>query len=190
MRNVLALAAALVLTGCATRLPTTAPSSVAASDATATPARGLETRFVRCETEGMVKEYEAEEERLRHHKLNLFLGYTGERGHGGGQTVGLDYLYRFNEHWGVGAFIDLAAGGMKTRVLGAGLDFHPIEAVFLFVGPGVEWVDGESQGLIRVGTGYEIELGERLSTGPALYIDFLEDGEFAWVAGVLLSYGI
>ena len=75
-------------------------------------------------------------------------------------------------------------------MIGAGLDYHPIEPAFLFVGPGIEWVDGESQGLLRVGGGYEWEVGERVALGPAVYIDFLEDGEFAWVVGLLLSYSL
>jgi len=186
MRSILALALAFALVGCTTRLPTNEPMPAAAS----APARDLASRFVRCETEGMVREYEVEQEEFRRHKLNLFLGYTGERGEGGGQTVGLDYLYRFDSHWGVGAFIDLAAGGLDSRVIGAGLDYHPIEPVFLFVGPGIEWVDGESQGLLRVGGGYEWEVGERVALGPTAYVDFLENGEFAWVVGLLLSHSL
>ena len=182
MRMVLVFAGILVLTGCATRLPTTEATPVAA------PTKDLASRFVRCEAEGMTREHEVEEERFRHHKINLFMGYTGERGNAGGQTVGVDYLYRFDEHWGVGVFLDFAAGGLETGVLGAGLDYHPIEPVFLFVGPGVESVEGEHQGLLRVGGGYEFEVGERMALGPAAYIDFLENGEFAWVVGLILGY--
>lgn len=191
------LAPALACMGCATRLPATArtvpttartvPSTAQTLPPTA-PSVDLQARFVRCETEGMTREVEIEREELSKHKLNLFLGYTGERGEGGGQTVGFDYLYRINHHWGVGAFVDLAAGGIRARVIGAGLDFHPIEPIFLFVGPGIEWVDGESQGLLRVGGGYEFEVGEKVILGPAVYIDFLEDGEFAWVVGFILGY--
>jgi len=190
MRAILVLALALGLAGCATRLPTHESTPVAAVRPTSARAQDLATRFVACETEGMTREIEVEREVFRHHKIILFLGYTGERGEEGGQTVGVDYLYRFDEHWGVGAFLDFAAGGLKSRVVGAGLDYHPIEPVFLFVGPGVEWVEGDSQGLVRVGGGYEFEVGERVSLGPAAYVDFLEDGEFAWIVGAVLSYGL
>lgn len=199
MRSLLVLTLALALAGCATRLPTT--ESTATSDSTVataargpasapsdTPTRGLATRFVRCEAVGMTREHEVEREEFYKHKVTLFMGYTGERGEEGGQTVGVDYLYRFDHHWGVGAFIDFAAGGLRSRVVGAGLDYHPIEPVFLFVGPGIEWIEGETQGLIRVGGGYEFEVGERTAVSPAAYVDFLENGTSAWIVGVLLGY--
>lgn len=192
MRSILVVALGLVLAGCATRLPTAGPSpartAVDDAVATAAPPRDLAARFVRCETEGMVREPEAEEERFRRQRITLFLGYTAERSAEGGQTVAVDYLYRFDRHWGVGAFVDLAAGGLKSRVLGAGLDIHPIEPVFLFVGAGIEWVDGESQGLLRVGGGYEWEVGERTTLGPAVYVDVLEEGKAVYVAGLMLGY--
>ena len=188
MRLVLALVGVLVLAGCATRLPSTEALSVATADAAATPPKDLEARFVRCETEGMVREYEVERESETKNILAVVLGYTGERGEGGGQTVGLDYVHMFNRYWGVGGYLDFAAGGLKSRVLGAGVSFHPIEPLFIMVGPGIEWVDGESQGLIRVGTGWEFEVGENTLMGPAVFVDFLENGKLAWFVGAQLGY--
>ena len=116
----------------------------------------------------MTREYEVERESESKDILVLVLGHTGERGGEGGQTVGLEYVHMFDRRWGVGGYLDLAAGGLESRVLGEVFLQDLIEPLFFVVGPGFEWVDGDVQGLVRVGAGWEFEVAEKTIMGPSV----------------------
>ena len=180
MLSFLVLALAFLLAGCAARLP--------GSELAPAPTKDLPARFARCEIEGTTREFEVERVERKKNKVALFMGYTGERGEEGGQTIGLDYVRRFGRRWAANGFVDFAAGGIEAGVVGVGASFYPVEWLAVFAGPGIEWVEGESQGLVRAGVALEFEVAEGVLLGPAAYLDFLEDGQIAWIVGASLVH--
>ena len=116
------------------------------------------------------------------HMVSFFVGGTVDRA-GGGLTLGADYEYRLKDHLGVGAFGEYVAGDFDVGVLGGGVFFHPREEWVVLVGLGAEFGDGESEFLARVGGSYEIPLGT-ITLSPTAYVDFVADGELAYVFGL------
>lgn len=146
-----------------------------------------------------------EHEFHRHH-LSVFLGVTdgevekhagaGVESEGGSVTVedqraftvGLDYEYRLNRRWGVGALIDWAGKDFRSWVFGVPLVLHPKGGWKLLLAPGVEDSEEEdSEFLIRAGVMYDFEVGG-YSIAPALNVD-LVDGEEVLVYGVNIGRG-
>jgi hypothetical protein len=141
-----------------------------------------------------------EDEFQRHH-LSVFLGVTdgevengaepGAESEGSGIvvedesafTMGLDYVYRLNRRWGVGALVDFAAGDLRSWVFGIPVSLHPAGGWDLFVAPGFEdKADKDREFLMRAGVSYHFEVG-RFTVAPALQVDFV-DGEEIPVYGV------
>jgi len=142
----------------------------------------------------------AEHEFHRHH-LSVFLGVTdgeveveAEAGveSGGGEvivedqqafTVGLDYEYRLNRRWGVGALADWAGKDFRSWVVGIPVVLHPTGGLKLLVAPGFEKNnEHDAELLVRLGAMYDFEVG-RFTIAPALNIDFVDDEE-------VLVYGV
>ena len=124
------------------------------------------------------------------HEVGLFLGYTTERGEGGGGTVGLDYSYRLSEYFGVGGFGEYIGGRVGAGALGAGLFVYPWRELIFFLGPGFEFSGGERpQMLLRVGALYMFPLGCGFKIGPSIYFDYVEDEGGLIVGGLTLSKG-
>ena len=134
--------------GCAARLPV-------GPDAMASPVYGSSSDAVRSEAWSPFLQAEtsapytacyvrpvADFER---HKLNVFLGWTGERG-GGGATVGLDYEWRISELFGVEVFADRVSGDVDAYAFGALAAFHPWKGLVLFAGPGIDLDVEEEEG--------------------------------------------
>ena len=84
--------------------------------------------------------------------------------------------------------LQIGLGGLveytKSRewVLAVPLYIHASEARKLFVAPGVETADGDSEFLVRLGTAYEFEMGD-WTLAPELSFDFVDD-EVKTVSGV------
>lgn len=145
---------------------------------------------------------EHEEHEFHRHHFSVFLGVTdGEiekeapvegESEGGAVvfedqrafTLGLDYEYRLNRYWGVGALVDYAGKDYRSWVAGVPLVLHPGGEWKLYAAPGLE--DGE-EFLVRAGVMYDFEVG-RFSIAPALNVDFV-DGEEVLVYGVNIGKG-
>jgi hypothetical protein len=98
-------------------------------------------------------------------------------------TLGLDYEYRLNRRWGVGALIDFAGGDFRSWVAGMPVFLHPGRGWKLLLAPGVEdKEDEDGEFLVRVGVLYDFEVG-RFTIAPALQVDFVDDEE-------VLVYGV
>jgi hypothetical protein len=143
-----------------------------------------------------------EHEFHRHH-VSVFVGVTdgevesavvGAESEGGAVedeqafTLGLDYEYRLNRRWGVGALIDYAGKDFRSWVAGIPLVLHPRDGWKLLVAPGIEDRETEdSEFLVRAGVLYDFEVG-RFTVTPALQVDFVDDDEIL-VYGVNLGRG-
>ncbi|MEL6430951.1 MAG: hypothetical protein AAFU73_01570 [Planctomycetota bacterium] len=103
----------------------------------------------------------------------------------GAATVGLDYEYRRSEFLGLGAVVERAFGEIDaTTVLGA-FDLHLTHALVVQTGPGVEWIDGETKFVYRLGVLYEWML-DGYTLSPQIHYD-ATSGEDAVIAGVALG---
>lgn len=150
-------------------------------------------------------EAHGEHEFHRHH-FSVFLGVTDgeiekeapvEGESGGGEvvfedqrafTVGLDYEYRLNKRWGVGALIDFAGKDFRSWVAGVPLVLHPGGAWKLYAAPGLEDKETEDAAfLVRAGVMYDFEIGG-FSVAPAFNVDFV-DSEEVLVYGVNIGKG-
>lgn len=124
-----------------------------------------------------------------HHFPGVFIGYTKAAGETH-FTYGLEYEYKFNQTWGLGAVYekaDDAHHGDGVTVAVAELFYHPLNNLRFGVGIGEEKVGGDhphSENLYRLSASYEYHLGE-FGLAPTLAVDFI-DGEQAYVIGVAL----
>lgn len=120
------------------------------------------------------KGIEEPEEESPVHELSGLIGYTTERGHGG-LTLGIDYVYSVTEELGIGGAVEYVSGNIGVGVVTVMGAYSPIEQFYLALGPGVEIDEDEISPLLRLGTGYKIEIGQ-LSMGPAIYFDWVRKG--------------
>ena len=98
-------------------------------------------------------------------------------------TLGLDYEYRLNRRWGVGALIDYAGKDTRSLVVAIPLVLHPTGRLKIFVAPGVEdKKDHDAEFLVRAGLMYDFEVGG-FTIAPAFNVDFVGDEE-------VLVYGV
>ena len=119
--------------------------------------------------------------------LSLFAGVTDDRGDNV-FSLGLDYEYKFSEVFGIGDLLDYAGGDVRTAVVGVPIFAHPIGGLVVLLAPGVEIQDdGDNEALVRLGAGWEFELGERFVVAPVFNVDFV-DGDKVYVYGVEFGY--
>ena len=124
-----------------------------------------------------------------HHFPGIFVGYTNasDETH---FTYGLEYEYKFNQTWGVGAVyekIDDAHHGDGVTVTVAELFYHPSNNLRFGVGIGKEKIGGahpHTEDLYRLTASYDYHIGD-FGLAPTLAVDFI-DGEKAYVFGVAL----
>ena len=151
-----------------------------------------------------------EEHEFHRHHVSVFLGATtadvhagGEHGHEGTEghggegsegtnretegTVGLEYQHRFTRTWGLAVAFEYVGGGARNWMTGVGPVLYPVAGLELVAGPGLEYNDGESEFVFRVGLGYAFEVG-RWSLTPAFNLDFVE-GEHTYVYGLYVGKG-
>lgn len=122
------------------------------------------------------------------HYVGIFLGGVFNRGIGDGFTFGLDYEYRWNRHWGAGAFLHAVAVARNSAVLGAHALYHATDRLGLVAGAGVEIPNhGPTELLLRFGANYEFVAGEILAV-PGIYLDVIEGGRVAAVLGITFMH--
>jgi hypothetical protein len=114
--------------------------------------------------------------------------------HERGNVLGLEYIRQVTEHWGWGAALEMEAFGDKHDRLGilvVPVSYFPDEHWRLMAGPGIEFRErGErDHAVLRVGVGYEFELGGHFTLSPEAVIDFVEGGTTVYVLGFALGYG-
>ncbi|MGJ8682049.1 hypothetical protein [Paraglaciecola sp.] len=103
-------------------------------------------------------------------------------------TYGIEYEYKFNSSWGVGAVYEKtkdAHHGDGVTVKLASLYFHPSKNVRLGAGFGEEEIGGHhphTEDLYRVSASYDFHVGD-FGVAPTVAVDFI-DGEKAYVLGV------
>jgi len=119
-------------------------------------------------------------------RFSLFGGMTQE-GSDHGASVGLEYEYRLGSYLGVGGLAEYAGGDFDSWVLGVPFFIHIYAGWVVWLAPGVEIEDSETNFLFRAGMGYEFEIYPRWSLAPEVNFDFT-DGDTKLVYGFTLTW--
>lgn len=114
-------------------------------------------------------------------------GSSGETGSVTEASIGLDYEYRLSRVWGIGFLFDYVGGEARASVAGLSLYLHPVGGLKLLAAPGIEHHEGENEFLVRLGLGYELEVG-RWALTPGASVDFV-GGDEAYVYGLYIGRG-
>ncbi|MFK7914403.1 MAG: hypothetical protein AB8B93_10855 [Pseudomonadales bacterium] len=85
-------------------------------------------------------------------------------------TVGIDYEYRINQRYGAGFVAEYAVDPLDATSLLGALDVHLVQGLVLQLGLGVEFVEGTSNELARMGFLYEFEF-DAFTLSPQLHYD-------------------
>jgi len=150
---------------------------------------------------GMAQESDSEPgERERRNAVELFVGgVTETEESASGFGFGIEYNRRFSRRWSIGVeAIELSTTDVTRNWLVVfPVYFHVTEGLGVKAGPGIEGSKEESedgggtesttQFALRLGAGYEFELGERFTLTPEINADLI-GGNVTWVYGV--SFGL
>ena len=122
-----------------------------------------------------------------HHLPGIFIGYTHAE-HENEFTYGIEYEYKINADWGVGAVYEKTddahhEDGVTVKL--AQVYYHTPQHIRLGVGIGKEKIGGDhphTEDLYRVSASYEYHVGD-FAIEPTIAVDFI-DGEEAYVLGI------
>ena len=111
-----------------------------------------------------------------------------------GNVLGVEYIRQATEHWGWGVAFEMEALGDhhdRLGILVVPVSYFPNERWRLMAGPGVEFRErGEpDHAVLRVGAGYEFEIGKHFTLSPEVFVDFVEGGTTVYVLGFTFGYG-
>lgn len=128
------------------------------------------------------------------HHLALFagLGVESKEGHEDheGFAIGLEYEFRWNRRWGIGAVVEgLGQDTVRNVLVVVPMSFHPGGGWRLIIGPGMEFTPKKDKLALRLGAGHNFHIGGTWSLSPEVFLDLIETGETTWVAGVAVGYG-
>ena len=101
-------------------------------------------------------------------------------------SVGLDYEYRTSEFLGLGSVLEYAFENIDATTLLAVADLHFTPSFIMQTGPGVEWIEGTSEFVYRLGVLYEWEISG-LTISPQIHYDFTSDDD-AIITGVACGF--
>ena len=127
------------------------------------------------------------EEKLQKNSVTGFLGAT-TRGSETEASFGVKYERRINQLWGVGVILEFTPGLDERLVTVPSAFLHPYKGLGLAVAPGVEVEDGDASFMVRLGAGWDFELGKGWLIVPEVNIDLVEGGgDIPFIYGV--SFG-
>lgn len=103
------------------------------------------------------------------HVMTLFLGGTTTE-ETTAPTIGADYAYRAKPAVSVGAILDHAAGDINTTLVGPAVFFR-IQSFEVTFAVALEFDEGDTHGVMRLGGGYEFKFSRGFVLVPAAYFD-------------------
>lgn len=139
-----------------------------------------------------VEEAHSSHQTHRHH-LGVFIGGATrweDDGHSEtGMAFGLDYEYRFTPKWGVAALVEGVAFAENHRDLAIAvpLVWHPVDALGLAAGPGIEFDGSDGEFMFRFSVSYSLEV-RKFTIAPILAVD-LTSSATALVYGISIGRG-
>ena len=124
----------------------------------------------------------------RPHHLSLIVGGTEKSGKWA-ETVGIEYTYRLNQRWSLGAWYEQSFGDFDLESLGALANLYATDHVALLLGAGAERnLFDESKYLARLGVSYQFHIGAA-TVAPVGWVDLIEDGKELYFLGLTLGTG-
>ena len=134
-----------------------------------------------------VRASENESEAWEQNRIGGFVGATGNNRRERGLTLALTYERLITEKFGIGAEIEHVAGDLDFWLATIPFVYHYKEWKF-FAGAGVEKLEGgDTEGLLRVGAEYGLEINESWEIAPVVAVDFV-DSDTEVIVGLLVSY--
>lgn len=103
-------------------------------------------------------------------------------------TLGLDYEYRVNHPLGLGMVVEHAFGELDATTVLAVADIHLRRGLVLQVGPGIEFIDGHSTLVGRVGALYEFEFSNHFTISPQLHYDVSRENSIVFGLAAGMSF--
>ncbi|MEM7517281.1 MAG: hypothetical protein AAF368_10200 [Planctomycetota bacterium] len=125
--------------------------------------------------------------RSKPHHISVLTGSTSEDNESA-FTVGVDYEYRRSEYLGLGTVVEHAFEDIDATTLLAVADLHLTPQFIVQTGPGVEFIDSESEFVYRLGVLYEFEFLS-YTVSPQLHYDWVS-GEDAIIVGLAFGVGL
>lgn len=116
----------------------------------------------------------------------LFVGFAKEGSHHSGPALGIEYEYRLNASFGIGALAEHTFGDFDSWVFALPFAYHTGRWKF-YVAPGIEDGHAGSESLVRLGGEYGFRKGQ-WEISPQVDIDFV-DGKEIFVLGVTFGRG-
>jgi len=120
------------------------------------------------------------------HDLSVFLGATRAEGENL-ETAGIEYAYRINENWKVGALVERAVRVSDSTLVIAFASFHPYKGWFIGGGLGRKDPGPDRENTARLSFGYEFEFGGGWLLSPQIHKDFIENEEDEEVFGLAIG---
>ena len=116
----------------------------------------------------------------------FFVGVAKEGSRDNGLALGIEYEWRLNQAFGIGALAEYTSGDLDAWVLAVPFAFHSGPWKF-YAAPGIEDSDAGSESLLRLGGEYGFHRGD-WEISPQVDVDFV-DGNEIYVIGVTFGRG-
>ena len=122
------------------------------------------------------------------HHLSLIIGATEKSGKTA-ETFGVEYTYRLNKRWAVGAWYEQSSGDFELESLGLLANLYATDQLALLLGAGTERdLFDEPKYLGRIGASYQFHISFA-TVAPVGWIDLVEDGNELYFLGLTLGVG-
>jgi len=136
---------------------------------------------------------------LSHNHIAVIVGRayeeTDDGHHEDGNVVGVDYTRQFHEHWAWGLTFEQEAFGNNDQsrhgVFALPVSYFVNERWRFFAGPGIEFRGrgDPDEPMLRIGTGYEFDIGKHFTLAPEAQIDLISGGTKVYVVALSLGFG-
>jgi hypothetical protein len=123
------------------------------------------------------------------HTLGIFIGAASDNlGHRDeGLALGMEYEYRLNKPFGVGAIVEHTYGNLDTWVYALPLSYHRGRWK-IYAAPGIEDGHHGSESMLRVGFEYGYRVGA-WDIAPQVDVDLIERERDVFVVGLTILRG-
>ncbi len=118
--------------------------------------------------------------------VGLFVGLAKEGRRENGFALGVEYEYRLNSQFGIGAIAEHTFGDIDAWVFAIPFAYHSGRWK-MYMAPGLEDGDAGTESLVRIGAEYGFHRG-KWEIAPQIDVDFV-DGEEIFVIGVVFARG-